>query len=57
MALFLIAFVRFIGMNLTVCSEKKGVMPMKHKTRLFGFYVIETLWAIGANTVANALPA
>lgn len=61
MALFQIAFVRLASWKLSVPPTlKKEVTPMRKKTRLlrlFGFSMLDTIWAIEASSVAGALPA
>jgi hypothetical protein len=61
MALFQIAFVRLASWKLSVLPTlKKEVTPMRKKTRLlrlFGFSMLDTIWAIEASSVAGALPA
>lgn len=60
-ALFQIAFLRVASWKLSVpATLKKEVMPMRkkiHWLRLFGFSVLDTIWAIEASSAAGALPA
>lgn len=60
-ALFQIAFLRLVSLNLSVHSKpKKEVTLMRqkaHRLRLFGLSMLETIWAIEASSVAGALPA
>lgn len=59
-ALFLIVLVRYMSWMLSVQQmDGKEVLPMDkkaHHLRLFGQCMLETIWAIGANIVAGALP-
>ena len=60
-ALFTIAVTRLVGLNLSVHSDlTKEVIPMRKKTHLFlvfGFSLLDFLWAIETKYAAGALPA
>lgn len=56
----ILVLVRLFGLNLSVraSSVKEEETPMKrHSLVLFGSGILETLWAIGASSIAGALPA
>ena len=60
-ALFQLAFLRAASWKLSGPTKpKKEVVPMRKKThllRLFGFSMLDTIWAIEASSAAGALPA
>jgi hypothetical protein len=56
-----IVFLRLVSLKLSVhTNSNKEVMLMKkttHLRRLLGLSILETIWAIEANSAAGALPA
>jgi len=56
-ALLELCFLRLFTLKLPVeeCREK-GEWPMKETVRCAGVAVLETMWSVGASTVAGALP-
>jgi hypothetical protein len=60
MALFQIVLVRLVNLKLTDASGSKKEVAMEKTTyrlRLFGYSLLETVWAIETSLAAGALPA
>ena len=56
----ILVIMRLFGLNLSVraSSVKEEETPMKkHSLISFGSGMLETLWAIGASSIAGVLPA
>jgi hypothetical protein len=55
----LTSYVKYRAACLSDCSDVKGEVPMKTKTKAkkLMFSMIETIFAIGTSYVAGALPA
>jgi len=60
-ALFQIALTRLVSLKLSVHSDSRKEVPsMRKKTRLikvFGFSLLDSIWAIETKYAAGALPA
>jgi hypothetical protein len=61
MALLLLVVLRLVGLKLTTSVWMKNrrytMKGQRHHLELFGYSVLEALWAIGTSTTASALPA